>query len=145
MGGPKTLLGFDYGYRRIGVAVGQQLTATATGLTTLDARDGRPDWPAVDALVREWAPEAFVVGVPRHRDGSAHAMTRAAERFARQLEGRYRLPVHLEDERLTSREAERLLAGRPGSPRKVQAKAEIDKLAARIILQSWLDSHGDNP
>src|SRR5210317_2145775 len=98
----KTLLGFDYGRKRIGVAVGQQVTQSATALTTVSARDGKPDWPAITRLIEEWKPDALVVGIPYHMDGSEQDMTRAAQRFCRQLEGRYRLPVHPADERLSS-------------------------------------------
>ncbi|MDX1696645.1 MAG: Holliday junction resolvase RuvX [Thiohalobacterales bacterium] len=130
----QTLLGFDYGVRRIGVAVGQGVTGTATALCTVAARDGAPDWARINALVAEWRPDALVVGLPRHADGTDSAITRAARRFAQQLEGRYRLPVHLMDERLSSRAAEALQQDdRHG-------RAGLDAVAARIILQDWLDT-----
>lgn len=133
----RTLLGFDYGRRRIGVALGQEFTGTARALTTLDSRNGGPDWEAIGRLIEEWQPQALVVGIPCHMDGSEHEMTRAARRFGNRLNGRYNLPVYTVDERLTSDEAERLLAeeGRGGR----QHKAEIDMLAAQLILQAWLD------
>ena len=137
----RTLLGFDHGEKRIGVAVGQQLTHTASSLTTLAARHGQPDWQQVACLIEEWQPHALVVGLPLRSDGSKSTTTEAAERFARRLEGRYHLPVYLMDERLTSVTAEALL-GQAGRPRD---KAAIDALAARIILQHWLDSQGDSP
>ena len=129
-----TLLGFDYGEQRIGIAVGQGVTRTATALCTLNAHDGKPDWTGISALVEEWQPAALVVGLPRHADGSDSAITHAVRRFAHQLEGRYRLTVHLVDERLSSRTAAALQqAGR-------QDKAGLDAMAARIILQDWLDT-----
>ncbi len=129
-----TLLGFDYGEQRIGVAVGQGVTRTATALCTLKTHDGKPDWAGISALVEEWQPAALVVGLPRHADGSDSAISRAVRRFAHQLEGRYRLPVHLVDESLSSQAAAALQqAGH-------QDKAGLDAMAARIILQDWLDT-----
>ncbi len=128
----ETLLGFDYGRRRIGVAVGQRLTRSATPLTTIRARDGKPDWPAVTRLIEEWKPGALVVGIPYHMDGAEQDMTHAARRFCRQLEGRYHLPVHPADERLSSWVVESRLSARE------QAGTDIDPLAAQIILQDWL-------
>jgi len=130
--GATTLLGFDYGRKRIGVAVGQRLTATATALTTVRAREGKPDWPAISRLVAEWQPQALVVGIPYHMDGSEQNMTRDAQRFCRQLEGRYGLPVYRAEERLSSYIVE---AGLPAGDR------EIDPLAAQVILQDWLQQH----
>ena len=128
----QTLLGFDYGRKRIGVAVGQQLTQSATALTTVRARDGKPDWEAINRLIAEWKPDALVVGIPYHMDGSEQDMTQAARRFCRQLGGRYRLPVHQVDERLTSYMAESTLT----ETGKLQQ--DIDPLAARLILEDWL-------
>ncbi|VAW78221.1 Putative pre-16S rRNA nuclease Yqg [hydrothermal vent metagenome] len=127
----QTLLGFDYGRKRIGVAVGQQLTCSASPLTTVSARDGKPDWPAISRLLDEWKPDALVVGIPYHMDGTEQDMTRAAQRFGRQLEGRYQLPVHHAEERLTSYVVESSLNDRTG-------KMAIDPLSAQVILQDWL-------
>jgi putative Holliday junction resolvase len=131
----QTLLGFDYGRKRIGVAVGQAVTGTATALCTVTARNGTPDWEHLDALVGEWAPGALVVGLPCHADGSDSDMTRAARRFARQLESRYALPVHTVDERLSSHAATGLQQNAAAGRR-----AGTDAIAARIILQDWLDT-----
>jgi len=133
MSAPQTLLGFDYGEKRTGVAVGQSLTRTATGLTTLHSKQQKIDWSAIEALIKEWQPDALVVGIPVHMDGTEQAITLAARKFSRQLHGRFQLPVFEAEERLTSDEAERSL----GSS---QDKAAIDQEAARIILQSWLNS-----
>ena len=130
----QTLLGFDYGEKRIGIAVGQGITRTATALCTLHAREGMPDWERISALVDEWRPAALVIGLQRHADGTDSTMTRAARAFAQQLEGRYRLPVHLMDERLSSQAAAALLQ------EDHQGKAGLDAIAARIILQDWLDT-----
>ncbi|HHM05991.1 MAG TPA: Holliday junction resolvase RuvX [Gammaproteobacteria bacterium] len=136
--GPRTVLGFDFGRKRIGVAVGQTLTGTASPLDTLRADQGRPDWPAIDRLLDTWRPDALVVGSPCNMDGTAHALTHAAGRFARQLRGRYGLAVHLVDERLSSlAAAERLNKTGRRRPRK-GAKEQLDQVAAQIIVETWL-------
>lgn len=134
----QVLLGFDYGQRRIGVAVGQTITATATALTTLAARDGQPDWAEVAALIEEWRPDALVVGLPLRLDGTESELSRAAQRFARRLEGRYKRPVHLMDERLSSRTAEqtRIRSG---------VRQGLDALSAQVILQDWFELFGETP
>jgi putative Holliday junction resolvase len=131
----RTFLGFDYGTKRIGVAVGQELTGTATPLTTVRAVDGKPDWPAITRLVEQWQPDEVVVGLPLNMDGTFHELSYRAQRFGNQLHGRYNLRAHFMDERLSSLEAERLLKGK--SPR-IQ-KADIDMLAAKVILEAWLE------
>lgn len=131
---PRTFLGFDYGTARIGVAVGQELTGTATPLTTVRATDGKPDWPAITRLIEQWQPDEVVVGLPLNMDGTFHELSYRAQRFGNQLHGRYNLRAYFMDERLSSLEAERLLKNKS---RKFQ-KADIDMLAAKIILESWL-------
>ncbi len=126
------LLGFDYGRKRIGVAVGQQLTQSATPLMTLQARNGEPDWTVVTSLIKEWNPEALVVGIPYHMDGMKQDMSKWALRFCRQLEGRYHLPVYKAEERLTSYQAESCM------DMKSRKRGDTDPLAAQIILQDWL-------
>lgn len=134
-----TLLGFDFGPRKIGIAVGQTITGSATALTTLRSRDGKPDWTGIASLVGEWQPEAFVVGLPFNMDDTEVDWSPQVHRFARQLEGRFRLCVHLIDERLTSIEARRQLRERPG--RSAHALEQIDALAAALILETWLCEH----
>jgi putative holliday junction resolvase len=135
----KVLLGFDFGSKRIGVAVGQELTRTATALETLNSRDGGPDWDGISRLINEWQPDALVVGLPFNLDGSEHETTRLARRFGNRLTGRYNLPVFTIDERLSSVEAERILEEQGRFD-----KEEVDKLAAQIILESWLAQQVDN-
>ncbi len=131
---PRTVLGFDFGRHRIGVAVGQAVTATAHPLVTLKAQRQAPDWKAITALLEEWQPDLLVVGVPYHADGSANAITTEALRFSRRLHGRYRLPVETMDERLSSWEA--------GQHRDDnQDRDRIDKMAAALILESWFTEH----
>lgn len=129
------LLGFDFGTRRIGTAVGQRITGTARPLVTVAVSHDRPDWAAIGRLVEEWQPEALVVGLPLNMDDSEQAMTERARRFGRQLAGRFGLPVHWTDERLTTREAARRLeeSGRP--------VVNVDPAAAALILESWLEAN----
>jgi len=141
-----TLLGFDYGRQRIGVAVGQTITGQARPLETLRCPNaGQPDWPGVERLIREWMPAAVVVGRPGHADGSDSPVTAAADRFSRQLEGRFGLTVHRVDERLSSVEAERRLAAagnRRGGKSIRAGKEAVDMMAACVILETWLaDTH----
>ena len=131
----QTLLGFDYGRLRTGVAVGQTLTGSASALITLKSRNNKPDWDGIDKLIKEWQPDALVIGVPVHMDGTEQEMASAARKFGRQLKARYNLPVYEADERLSSAEAEQNL----GSG---QDKAAIDREAARLILQAWLNEQG---
>lgn len=131
----RTVLGFDYGHKRIGVAVGQLLTRSATPLTRVDSRGNKPDWAAIARLIDEWKPDALVVGIPYHMDGSEQPTTAAARRFCRQLEGRHRLPVYTAEERLSSYVVESRLSGATDSC------ADIDALAAQVILQDWLQQH----
>jgi len=135
----RTLLGFDYGQRRIGIAVGQEITHTAQGLTTLNCSDG-PDWDRIDKLLGEWRPQMLVVGMPHNMDDRPHPLHDEVKAFGDRLAERYNLPVEWIDERLSSVEAEAQLAKGSKSKQKKQDKAEIDKLAAQIILQSWLNS-----
>jgi putative pre-16S rRNA nuclease len=133
-----TILAFDFGTRRIGVAVGNTLTRSARALTTIDAPDAHAREEALAALVREWQPAHLVVGLPVHADGTEHAMTKRARAFADDLARRFALPVALEDERHTSEIARGMLggSGRRGRERR-------DEVAAQIILQAWLDAQHD--
>ena len=137
----RPVLGFDYGTERIGVAVGQTLTGTASPLTTLDAHGRNPDWTAIDRLVEEWRPAALIIGIPRNMDGSDSEMTARASRFLRQLRARHRLPTYGVDERLTTFDAEQRLA-EAGLPRD-RARGEIDRVAAQLILETWFSGDGD--
>ena len=136
--GLRTVLGFDYGKARIGVAIAQELTADARPLALLTARRGTPPWPEILRLVDEWRAQLLVVGVPYHADGSASKVTTAALAFAEQLQTRTRLPVAMVDERLSSYAAADLLAER-GQRRRNGA---IDSVAAAVILNTWLH-HGE--
>ena len=130
-----TLLGFDFGTRKIGVAVGQTLTGTATPLETLTLVRDKPDWARIAQLIEEWQPEALVVGLPLDVDDSETDATAPALRFSRQLEGRFRIKVHLADERFTSFEARDRLG------HKAKRIEEYDAVAAKLILETWLNEH----
>jgi len=131
-----TLIGFDYGERRIGVAVVDTGFPFARALTVIreDSTEGR--FAAIDRLEAEWRPVAFVVGEPRHADGSPHAIARLAGKFARRLSARYKRPVVMVDETLTSAEAGARIREAAHRPERA---ADIDAVAAAIILQSYLD------
>ena len=131
----QTLLGFDFGTQRIGVAVGQSITGTATALCTVNARNNQTDWDRISELIDDWHPDALVVGLPLHADGSDSGTTTVVRKFAQQLEERSRLPVHIMDERLSSHTAKQLQ-----HQDKAGRKADIDAIAAMIILQNWLET-----
>ena len=127
-----TLLGFDFGPRKIGVAVGQTITASASPLTTVRSRDQKPDWKRIEDLVLEWKPNVAIVGLPFNMDDTEAQFAPHARRFARQLRGRFGLEVHLVDERLTSIDARRRLG------RKATSLEIVDAMAATLILETWL-------
>ncbi|MDR3441665.1 MAG: Holliday junction resolvase RuvX [Legionella sp.] len=129
-------IGFDFGYKRIGVAVGQRLTCSATPLPTINAQAGTPDWNVVAKIIAQWIPQALIVGVPTCIDGRDLYTTGAARRFAKELRKRFPLPVHLVDERLTTVEARGQLFAQ-GGYRKIK-KTEVDGIAACVILEQWL-------
>jgi len=136
------LLAFDYGEARTGVAVGQELTGTASPVTTLMTTRGRPDWKQIEVLIREWRPRLIVVGMPRRRDDSPHPLAPKISAFCRTLERRYGIPVHTMDESFTSLEAsERLKSLRQGGRRRRVAKTDIDKAAAALLLERWMRAH----
>lgn len=142
----QTVLGFDFGLKRIGVAVGQSVTKSASPLGIVSVRDGEPDWEALGRLVREWHPAALVVGLPYNMDLSEQEMTHKARHFAQDLAERFPLPVHTVDERLSSREAEAALKLQRQQGRRRIRREDIDGGAARIILESWFSSErGSQP
>jgi len=136
---PEVVLGFDFGTKRIGVAVGNGLTGTAQALTTLH-HENAPDWQALTQLIKEWQPQALVVGMPVTQDGSDQKMTGLTRAFIQKLETQFSLPVYASDERFSSIEAEvRLRQQRASGARKRRVQAsDTDAVAAQIILESWL-------
>ena len=135
-----TLLAFDFGHRRIGVAVGQTLTGSASALAVVSAT-AKPDWQTITKIIDEWKPVALVVGLPLAADGGETEMSEDARRFGRQLEGRYGIQVVYEDERLTSFSAEqRFVDARAEGGMRRKDAALKDAMAAQIILETWLQS-----
>lgn len=133
-----TVLAFDFGLRRIGVALGESLLGQARPLQRIEADSNAARFKHIDALLREWQPQQLVVGLPRSVDGQAHDMTEHCRRFARQLAERYSLPVSLIDERFSSTEAEARLAADGLNWR--ARKQQLDAVAAQIILQDYFDA-----
>ena len=144
--GAHTLLALDYGQKRIGIAVGTALTGTSHPLATIRNNKRGIDWDHISQLIRTWEPDALVLGLPLHEDGSAHALSDEVRRFARQLEGRFRLTVHLVDEYLSSWDAQRdLVAQRQQGRRRRVRREEIDAGAAQRILQDFLEGLAHDP
>jgi len=133
------IMAFDFGLQRTGVAIASQITGVATPLCTLQSINTKPDWEKIAALLKEWNSNQLVVGLPLHNDGSRSEMTEKAERFGRQLEGRFALPVSMINEQLSSLEAsQRLIQSRQSGRKKKIRKTDIDQLSAAIILETWL-------
>ena len=140
------ILALDFGLRRIGVAIANTITATASALTTLPARNGEPDWKLLDQVVAEWEPELLVLGLPYNTDGSESEMTVRVRQFRLQLASRYSLQVAMTDERYSSVEAEALLrtARQQGTKSRRINKEDVDSLAAKLIAERWLQNQANN-
>lgn len=139
-----TVLGFDVGARRIGVAVGSAFAAAARAVAVVDARAAGPDWAQVERLVREWRPDGLVVGDPMTLDGGDQPIRRAAQSFARELARRTGLPVVMVDERNSSQEAAHRFAGERASGGRRRKDAELlDAVAAAVIVERWLAAPQD--
>ncbi|MDH5610932.1 MAG: Holliday junction resolvase RuvX [Gammaproteobacteria bacterium] len=132
-----SVIGFDYGLKRIGIATGQTITNSATPITTLNQINGSPDWPALEQLINQWKPQALIVGMPYYLDGKENDMTKSVEAFCLELEQRFTLPVFKINEALSSYEAETML--KKNTKIGKHNKHEIDKMAAAIIVQNWLN------
>lgn len=133
------LLTFDFGLSWIGVAVGQQVTCTATPLAPFRATDGKPNWDAIEQVINEWKPEGFLVGKPLNMDGTDCDMTQRAIKFGNRLHGRFNLPVQWYDERLTSFEAKGLLLNNDRNDRNFKQR-NIDSISAVIIFEGWAEN-----
>jgi putative Holliday junction resolvase len=136
-----TVLAFDYGVKRTGVASGELEIGVAHPLVTLEAESRAAKFSAIDKLIAEWQPGLLVVGLPLYPDGAEHDLTRAARNFAAELEARYKLPVFLHDERYTSAVAENELRGskHAGNRNVAKSRSNLDAIAAQIILQGFFD------
>jgi putative Holliday junction resolvase len=133
-----TVIAFDFGTRRIGVAIGNTLVGVAHPLVTIEGDSIATSLTAIGVLIDEWKPQLLVVGLPTHADGTSHAMTAQTNAFIAALSARFGLPVMTVDERWTTELAQDVLdAGRRGR----RGRAERDQIAAQIILQAWFDEH----
>lgn len=134
-----TLLAFDFGTKSIGVAIGQRITGTARALTALKAQDGTPNWGAIEKLLKEWQPEAVIVGLPLNMDGTEQPLTARARNFANKIHGRFGVQIKLHDERLSTVEARSGLFERGGF--RALNKGSVDSASAVIILESWFEQN----
>lgn len=132
---PKILIGFDFGMKRIGVAIGQTVTQTARPLETLHAKQGEPNWDVIAKLMKKWKPELIVVGIPLNMDGTDQTISHYARTFAEKLKERFQLPVDEMDERLTTKDARERLFEQGGF--KALQDGQVDQVAAQLILQNW--------
>jgi putative Holliday junction resolvase len=135
-----TYLGFDFGNKKIGIAIGQIITTTASPLQTIRSINQNPNWEIITRLIEEWRPAGLVVGISKQADGSDNPITPRMLKFCRQLEGRYQLPVYQQDETLSTFEAKQMLFD------EVNVNADRlwevqDQLAAQLILQTWLNDY----
>lgn len=128
---PFTVLAFDFGTLRIGVAIGQSVTRTASPLREIAAKDGIPSWEEIQKIIREWQPDCFLTGLPLNMDGTEGPMCQRARKFSQRLHGRFGLPSYLWDERLTSSEAKSF------NPSDNYKRDAVDSLAAASIAESW--------
>ncbi|PHZ59310.1 Holliday junction resolvase RuvX [Photobacterium leiognathi] len=134
----RTVLGFDYGTKSIGVAIGQELTGTATPLAAIKATDGVPNWDNIEKLLKEWQPDLVVVGLPLDLEGKElETITPRAKKFANRVHGRFGCQVELHDERLSTVEARAELFERGGY--RSLSKGNIDSQSAVVILESWFE------
>lgn len=137
-GTPETIMAFDFGLRRIGVAVGQQVTSSASPLGVIGNSESGPDWQRIVSLIKEWRPDRLIVGMPANADGSPSEISDVVKGFIDEL-GRFELPVEPVDERYTSIEAEEILKSqRAGGLRGRIRKEMIDSGAAMLIAERWL-------
>ncbi len=122
---------FDVGQKRIGTAVGQTITRTATPLEIIKVRQNKPDWDRIATLLQEWQPDKLIVGYPLHMDDDRQEMTEQVDRFIRQLQGRFHIPTESIDERLSSYEARQ----------RIKSTYNVDAVAAQVILETWFEEH----
>ncbi len=141
--GSRTLLGFDFGMKSIGVAIGQEITGSARGLGSLKARDGIPNWDAVAGYLKEWQPDLLVVGLPLNMDGSEQPLTQNVRKFAARLQGRFGFQIAFQDERLTTTDARARLFEQGGY--RALDKGRVDAVSAQLILESWMESQWASP
>ncbi|WP_038149311.1 Holliday junction resolvase RuvX [Tolumonas lignilytica] len=137
--GQRSLMGFDFGTKSIGVATGQEITGSASPLTSLKANDGIPDWTQIEKILKEWQPDLLIVGLPLNMDGTEQEMTQRARKFGQRLHGRFGFQVEYKDERLTTTDAKARLFEHGGY--RALGKSRVDAVSAQLILESWMESH----
>ncbi|WP_434950885.1 Holliday junction resolvase RuvX [Shewanella sp. HL-SH4] len=135
---PQTILGFDYGTKSIGIAIGQAITASASPLMSIKAVDGIPNWDDIGKLITEWQPDLVVVGLPLNMDGTEQEMTQRARKFANRINGRFGIKVATQDERLTTADAKARLFEFGGF--KALSKGQIDAVSAVLIVESYFEN-----
>jgi putative Holliday junction resolvase len=133
---------FDYGLKRIGVAIGNDLLRQARELQPVKAKDGIPNWQILEKILNEWQPKAVIVGLPLNMDGSESELSTRARKFANRIHGRFHLPVHMQDERLSSYEAKGIVLQERGHVD--FGDHSVDGLAACLVLESWFNNRNDN-
>lgn len=133
----RSILGFDFGKKSIGVAIGQEVTGTAAPLAAIPARDGIPNWDTIAAIYAEWQPQVVVVGLPLNMDGSTQQITFAAKKFGNRLHNKFKIPVETYDERLTTTDAKARLFELGGF--KKLEKGKIDSVSACLIVEGWME------
>lgn len=134
-----TVLGFDFGTKSIGVAIGQQITGSANPLSSIKANDGIPKWEEIGALIDEWKPDIVVVGLPLNMDGSEQEMTQRARKFANRISGRFGVKIATQDERLTTADAKARLFEMGGF--KALSKGQVDSMSAVLIIESYFENN----
>jgi len=134
----RTILGFDFGKKSIGVAIGQEVTGTASPLPSLAARDGIPDWSKIEAIYQEWQPQLVIVGLPLNMDGTNQDITHAARKFGNRLHNKFKKTVEFYDERLTTADAKTRLF-ELGGYKKLE-KGKIDSVSACLIAEGWMET-----
>ena len=135
--GSRSLMGFDFGTRSIGIATGQEVTGTASPLTSIKANDGIPDWGQIEKILKERQPDLLIVGLPLNMDGTEQEMTQRAKKFGQRLHGRFGFQVEFKDERLTTTDAKARLFERGGY--RALGKSKVDAASAQLILESWME------
>ncbi len=133
-----TVLGFDYGTKSIGIAIGQSLTGSANPLLSIKAVDGIPKWEEIGLLIEEWKPDLVVVGLPLNMDGSEQEMTQRAKKFANRINGRFGIKIATQDERLTTADAKARLFEMGGY--KALTKGQVDAMSAVLIIESYFEN-----
>ncbi|MBW8192667.1 Holliday junction resolvase RuvX [Neiella marina] len=136
--GQRTILGFDYGTKSIGVAIGQEITGTASPEAALPANDGVPNWQQVEVLLKQWQPDLLVIGLPLNMDGTEQELTKRAKKFGNRLHGRFGYPVAWQDERLTTVDAKARLFEFGGY--KALTKGKVDSVSAVLIIESYFEN-----